>query len=387
MDKESGQQEQNKKKRKYLSTDRANNTLKRLYDDYQQLKRIQKVVSYVRKASALSNPYVVVGIIFVILVLLVQAHTSIGRFKNSQSNGGNGTAPNSSNPVPGLTLTLSGPSQVNNGDSITYTLDISYEGTDAVTIIDPLPKNATFAQATGIHNQDPNADGQIVWDLTKNSSSTVVGPKVYSFTIVLSPIQSDTTIQNVVFATSSTIQQTPQQNIDASSFELLMAGQGRNTAILGDENNFTTVVLKNGVPGLYPATAEPYIRKIYEASVAKNVNPLIMLTIWGVEHSFIMSNQAYLDDAFSCPPRTYGGFDAELSCAANSLNNLMNTYDQLKAKGTYPVPLRGDKTCYYTDQFFYAYEAYTPVCITNDGNDAARTNFVTIYKKLYGNGN
>ena len=168
----------------------------------------------------------------------------------------------------------------------------------------------------------------------------------------------------------------------ASTFAELMTGQGRNTGILGDENSFVTktidtVARRAGTTNtnLY----DPYLRDIYRLSVERNVNPLIVLTIWGVEQSFAINGRE-----FGCKPFD-NGFDEQVRCSRKTLDDWMADFEAKQASGILPVPNIYDPSCTYTDNFIYAYEMYTPVCWLNDGNSPARENFVIIFKEfLYG---
>lgn len=175
-------------------------------------------------------------------------------------------------------------------------------------------------------------------------------------------------------------------NLSAGDFETLMTGQGRNTTILGSEDEFVEKVLKNGAglsTGFSSGSYAPNLHEIYQKSVAKNVNPLIVTTIWGVEQGFSI-------DGFGCLPySSYPSYESQVNCAVNTLNNGMKEFEDKKAGGEFPVGLTNDlthRTCYYKDPFIYEYESYTPVCTQDDGNDPGRGNFVKIFKQFYGEG-
>ena len=183
-------------------------------------------------------------------------------------------------------------------------------------------------------------------------------------------------------------------NTSTTDFDELMRGQGRNISLYPNASAFADAAIKNiGNRFTNQAssttrdanTYKPYLEELYTASVAKNVNPVIILTIWGVEESFV-----YNTHSFNCPPPREGWgqtYSEQLGCSIASLNNLMRDYENRAAKGENPVTIpkaNGAGSCNYTDPFLYAYEMYTPVCHTSDQNDNAHTNFVIIFREILG---
>lgn len=290
-----------------------------------------------------------------------------------------GTPP--ANPIPGLSLEKSAGGSVNNGEEITYTITAIYGGNLDVTIWDNIPKNTQYLSASGEKNVD-NAAGTISWRLGANTptrSNEAEGKDIYTFTLTVKPTADNIMVENQAYATApgGTTGPAPETN----DFEKLMEGQGRNTQVLGDETSFVEKALSNisrRLPG-GRSVYESYLHDIYKMSTSHNVNPAIVLTIWGVEQSFAINGRE-----FGCKPFDTG-FAMQVDCSATTLDTWMTKFDETKASGTFPVPLTFDQTCNYTDPFIYAYEAYTPVCTMYDSNDESRTNFVIIYKEiLYG---
>jgi hypothetical protein len=363
----------------------AKNTLdnaKQLYENAQKVVKAARAISTAASTIEIWGPIAAVIIIIIILVA-VFFFIFFGGMGNNNNNTGNNSAQNQTqNPIPGLSVNLQGPTQVSNGEAIKYTISVTYSGNLDVSLIDPFSQyDLTYDGATGIINQDPVTDGQVVWKLNQNQAS--MEGQAYTFTVTLKSTKEDTNVQNLVYATAVSNQSSTPQNTNTSDFDTLMKGQGRNVTILGDENSFVATVLKNGARRL-PSGIESQLRQIYEKAAAKNVNPLIIVTIWGVESTFGTN----ANEQFNCPPYEvpFDGDGVGLSCTVNTLNNQMNKFEQQQNAGVFPVPLKDEKTCYFSDEFLFAYEAFTPVCATYDNNDGARQNFVTIYKELYGNG-
>ncbi len=179
---------------------------------------------------------------------------------------------------------------------------------------------------------------------------------------------------------------------NAPDFDNLMRGQGRNLTVLGSSEDQFIANLKTNLQGTARASLlneENRLRQIYQATTARQVNPLVVLTTWGTEAGF---DRAYDKLAFGCdPPREDGtggrfpGFESQLQCSINTWNNLMNEFEA-KAQQGIPVSLNSQigKICQYEDPFIYAAERYGPVCVVNDANENYRKSFYNIYKMLVG---
>jgi hypothetical protein len=371
--------------------------------------RARKAIQVARVVTtAASNPEVSVPaavIIIIIIIFLIVFITLMGGFSSENDNSqypgaaptpapvpGGGTPPLAE--IPGLEkLDKSAGAAVNNGEDIIYTITAIYSGTDDVTVIDQIPKDTEYRDASGTKTVD-NANSQVLWHLRDNTPShtnEAQGEDVYTFTLKVHPLKDDITVVNQAFATApggATSGPAPA----TTDFSKLMEGQGRNTNALGDENSFVTSVLNN-IQYRFPSGVDyqPFLQKIYQKSIGYNINPAIILTIWGVETTFARE-PFYVGTQLVVPFGCFDGtssFDDQLECSARTLNSLMNEFEAKKQAqgGRLPVDynLGNEGQCPFWDPFLYAYEAYTPVCSMNDSNDEARGNFVIIYKDiLYG---
>lgn len=308
---------------------------------------------------------VIVLIIFIVVLILNATPSSI-----------------TTTPIPGLNLSLSGPKAVSNSEDIQYSVGVSYNPPtnefpiETITIADRLPDNTTFVGATRSYTCDPSpcdANSRIIsWALANAENRN-------GFTITLKPTGKDIMVENMVFAQAQASSQ--PININASDFNSLMIGQGRNTSVLGNEANFVNTVLQNGAR-LLDNVQNPsyYVRLIYQVAVAKNVNPLAVLAIWGTEQGFQLKSPE-----FGCDPRggNFPGFEAQLNCSVNTLINWMNYFEKNKnSNGTLTLPSNIGKNCVYSDPFLFAAEKYGPECTIYDANDFFRSNFVK-YAKIF----
>ncbi len=170
---------------------------------------------------------------------------------------------------------------------------------------------------------------------------------------------------------------------NAADFESLVTGQGRNTSILGDEETFIATVLKNGGARFQGGGYEAQLSKIYKTALAKSVNPLLIVVMWGVEQSFSHGTALGCGIYIGLP----SDFDNQVECGVNTIDNWMNTFELRKGQIGLPVTIQNEDTkaiCSYTDPFVYAYEWYTPDCHFADGNTNARKNFAIIMRDLLG---
>ncbi len=102
-------------------------------------------------------------------------------------------------PIPGLTVTKTGDAQVEFGQTITYSISVTYiqpqGGTpiDKIVITDKLPANVEFVSATDPYVQ---TGGTIEWPLTAGTTS-------YTFSLVVKPTIDKIEIANTVYGRSS----------------------------------------------------------------------------------------------------------------------------------------------------------------------------------------
>jgi len=270
-----------------------------------------------------------------------------------------------------LQITKTGPTQAKKGDLLSYTITATFSGSATEIIItDPIPKGTTYSSSTqnGVLSPDKS---KVTWDIKNPNSATFV-PLV----VVLTALKDNTTIVNVA---SGQLIGAGGINPNATTFDALMTGQGRLTNVLGGENQFVAAVIKNAGTKLSLTGKEAQLHAIYKAAIASNVNPLIVVTIWGVEAGWNTNGTE-----FGCKP--FGsGFNTQLTCSVNTLNHWMSYFEQQKTKPVVIPPIPPSTAyCPYTDPFIFAYEKYTPICAINDNNSNARTNFVNYYRTLAG---
>jgi len=286
-----------------------------------------------------------------------------------------------------LTLTKTGPDTAIQGQSLDYQINVSYSGSAQDIIVqDPIPVGTDFDKTTPPPAQFDPITRTVTWDL-KNiipPQNGLISNVNTNLALRLTATANNNFLVNQAqgfvigeTTTGNNGNGTSPPNTSATDFTTLMTGQGRNVAILGDENAFVASVLKNGAKlatGFSSGSYAPQLHQIYQQAAAKNVNPLIIVTIWGVEAGFNLNNTE-----FGCNP--FGsGFTSQLSCSVNTLDHWMLAFDQTQKNGS--ISLTGCPP--FTDAFIYAYEYYTPVCHSQDGNDASRRNFVLFFKTLFG---
>lgn len=149
-------------------------------------------------ARVLMNPYVLaaIGIILLIILLIILIIFIISGTKDSSSTQQPTT-------IPGLTLSLVGPTQIENSSNIEYTINATYTGTGEVTLSDPLPTDTAFVSATGNFTNTTNT---VVWKLTDNDPPGTTAPssagttRAYNFTLILDPEKEDILVKNKIIA-------------------------------------------------------------------------------------------------------------------------------------------------------------------------------------------
>lgn len=377
-----GLQGQKQKKKKKSAIDDFNST-KKLYKDLKNVSR------FIRIAFNPAIAWAIGGAVFAIILYMMFFQGDSATTGSGGGGGGGNTqispaagigSPGTSGlpPIPGLTLTLEGPipDRVDNGQDLKYQITIKYDSStakvplDSISIYDDLPPNVSFLTTDGASTQTGNT---IAWSLANPTNKS---PIVF----YLHPQKEDMLIANKVYAkTTGASSGTGAGGTSPQAFRSLIAGQGRNVAVLGDKSQFISTVLANA-GSLTIAGQTNELAKIYDAAVHYNVNPLILTTIYGVESSF---GAAQIPYPFGCF-ETATGFDENVTCAGGSLNMHMNTFETTNANGSLEIPSKIGNTCIYTDPFDYAYEEYTPVCAADDGNDPSRATFMSIYTQLKG---
>lgn len=351
---------------------------------YNTAQKARAAIQTIQAVAAAINPWVLVIILVIFGIIIIYIFFfSSGSSVNDTDNGttsapstnGKGTIPIVS--IPGLTITLTGRGAVNNGEDIEYTVAYTYDAAigkipiENIVLFDKIPDNAKFVSTDGVQAKD-STPTLVSWPLEEPTNQK-------PFKIVLHPATDDIYVNNVISAKLATNISTGGSTGSASDFLSLTAGQGRNVNTLGNRATFISTIVANS-NGLPLAGKESYLGQLYDAGTQYNVNPLILTVIWGVEQGFD-PNTTY---PFGCLNPSDAGFTENVTCAAGSLDKLMVDFETHNAGGSLEIPSTTGNTCIYTDAFNYAYELYTPVCHANDGNDPARTNFMTFYKKLKG---
>lgn len=346
------------------------------------------------RGLVISGPWgwVILGVILVIFVLfpiilvLLKTNSLLGLPDGSIVSTGPG-GPGSVSSKLEISKTTSS-NRVDNPDPadpskgvISYTIKVTYKytGTAKVEVSDTIPSNTEFVEAS----ENPTMAASLVKWLIDSISTN----QSKEFNLKLRATRPDTIVENtaqakILSVTTPTPIPAPT-GISATDFDSLMQGHGRLNSF-GGEDNFITKVVGNGNT-FRLLDKESYLRQIYKASRAKQLNPLIVLVIWGVEQGFGL-RQPYLGCLGS---GATASFDTQLNCAVNTLDRWMNHFDRIKDgsgiasidkvdRGGRPT---GEK-CFYNDPFLYAYEMYTPVCHFEHGNEHARRNFVRYYNQL-----
>lgn len=313
---------------------------------------------------------IVIGIFLLILFIVIIVVFIMNAAKAAQENEGD---------APQLTIQKIGPTAAKAGDILTYTISATYPGTySELTLVDTIPVGTQFVAVQAGQKATYNAATRTVtWKASENTATA----QTVGFTLQLRATVDNAWIVNVVNGTAvgSGVGTGAAPDLNQGTFKGLITGQGRNTTILGDENAFVATVIKNK-PSLKAKEAQ--VRQVYKAALAKNVSPLIILTIWGVESGWSTGT----GNSFGCVLSGDKSWAGQLNCVVNTANKRMAEFDTSAAKKK-PVllPINPQPPqCTYTDPFMYAFERMTPVCAVNDGNACARVNFVSYFKTFLG---
>lgn len=319
---------------------------------------------------------IVLGILLIIVIFFVVVFLIMNAARAAQENADEG---------PKLTLQKTGPTTAKAGDILTYTISASYPGTySELTLVDTIPAGTQFVDVQAGQKATYNpANRTVTWKASENNASNSAQP--VSFTLRLRATVDSSWIVNVLNGTAigsggTAIGGAPDLN--QTTFKGLLTGQGRNTTILGDENKFVETVVKNAPGGSNLSTKQDQVKQIYRAAVAQKVNPLLILSIWGVESGWNTGS----GNVFGCTfadDKTWAG---QLKCVVNTANKRMAEFEKSAAtKKPVLLPIEPQPAqCTYTDPFMYAFERMTPVCSMDDGNICARQNFVSYFKTYMG---
>lgn len=176
-------------------------------------KATEKIVAQLAKKlseEALKKVLTVAGrtpwglvVILILFFLLIFIYILFGLTRGDNGSGGTEesvTLPGDGTSEPivqGLTVSKTGDSEINFGETITYTISVNYDDSSGVpggkiVIVDKLPANTEFVSATGTHT---NAGKTVEWALSDGIAD-------YSFTLVVRPIIDNVEIVNTVFGRS-----------------------------------------------------------------------------------------------------------------------------------------------------------------------------------------
>ena len=339
-----------------------------------------RLAAFAAKQAVTKNPIVIaVIVIFACILLLVLMPDNLNILQNTVLCGpdtpcGNSTtATNTSNVV----LLKNGPNHVDCCGDIDYNISVNYNGpgTADATVVDTLPDHTTVADP---HGGTVGTDGQGHTTVTWTVTGVVTGiPQVLFLTITPGPETNNTWIINSVTGTVNLHFVSLPTDGD---FETLLRGQGRNVNILGDLTTFLATVYQNN-PDPRLAGRQDIVTQIYNTAVASNVNPLIILTLWGEESGYSTTGAS-----LGCDPHVGGfpGITAQIGCGVNTMNHWLTDFEQhVGQDGTYTVT-GSLGPCTFDDATIYAMERYGPVCLMNDGNSHFHANFASIFRQFLG---
>lgn len=169
--------------------------------------------------------------------------------------------------IPGLTLTLTGPIEINNGELLQYTISVTYNPSVATTplsdivVYDILPDNTSFAEASGAYTYE---NGRISWPMSQNQNS---------FTFTLRPTSPDVLVSNTVYAdiaSGSSVGSNPSADSCGGKYNLASNPIGAN---FGDPDcQFTKDALFTLLQSLDPTNANKWYYEIVPCESGYNPN-------------------------------------------------------------------------------------------------------------------
>lgn len=140
-------------------------------------------------------------LLLLVIVIAVLAFAMAGLGSKSSSDP---TKPTETKPIPGLTMRMEGSDLVKNGENITYTIVVTYTGSEEIVITNIVPTNTDLITTTG-----NRMSGNIPkWALKDNTSGT---SQEYRFSITLHPKDANSIVVNR--AEANTTGGTPTGNI------------------------------------------------------------------------------------------------------------------------------------------------------------------------------
>lgn len=205
--------------------------------------------------SALPPPVkaIIIGVIILVLILIYVLVMIL--YRDSFDFDSSSTPPPSPAPVPGdgkLRIQKTGPATASNGENLTYSITVSYTGTQDVLISDPIPSQTSFVDASGEFTLETEASGRrVVRWVMKNTPSDV-------------STQESTTTQAVNFTTYT---QAPY---------LLPAPNGPSDTTYSGE-----VLTRANEIGRYVAQYQPYLKTRVKNGDPKYIDPFLSV-LWAV---------------------------------------------------------------------------------------------------------
>jgi uncharacterized repeat protein (TIGR01451 family) len=125
--------------------------------------------------------YIAIGLllIFLLIIFAVIGDKELSDYTDfAQGNPPEGT-PGSGEENQNIVFSKSAPDSVANGETITYTLSLSYSGTGNVVVSDQIPPNTEFVTASGVAKEEKDSQGRVnkvTWSLNDNLEE--IGPAV-----------------------------------------------------------------------------------------------------------------------------------------------------------------------------------------------------------------
>lgn len=157
--------------------------------------------------ALIANPIslIVIGVVIAIVAIVIIFITLISDAENAGalggggSGGGGGAPVPSANPITGIEIALTGDTEANVGDTVTYTAKITYDQSklpgpiESITVYEDVPAGAEYIEATGVANYN-SATKQISWSLASSENRS-------SITFKLKANQNNTFLNVMVYAT------------------------------------------------------------------------------------------------------------------------------------------------------------------------------------------
>lgn len=173
--------------------DSQGNKKKKQRSALDDLKAAKKIYD---NASKYSNPvYLIVIIIIVVMIILLGSGSTTGLPGGGDDDSKSGAPSPSGAPstsIPGLSLVLKAPIEVDNGENLEYTIEVVYDGLNPpladITIYVLFPTNTTYVEATGAFELN---GFELSWPMSQNDKS---------FTFTIHPDAQDVIISNTAYA-------------------------------------------------------------------------------------------------------------------------------------------------------------------------------------------